>query len=135
MSRQEINDTRLAHSRLSGECQLKAISGQFAGKVLPITSREPVSELRHAGKRFIFSMPEYVAGLQFETVFLIHVDAREALADASMGARRQFISNVYLGSSWAEQTLRLSASASRGGASDILKLALDRNSLKEVPAK
>ncbi len=23
MSRQEINDTRLAHSRLSGECQLK----------------------------------------------------------------------------------------------------------------
>jgi hypothetical protein len=34
-------------------------------------------------------MPEYVAGLQFETVFLIHVDAREALPDAGMGARRQ----------------------------------------------
>ncbi len=39
MSRQEINDTRLAHSRLSGECQLKEdrnhsrISATFGPKV------------------------------------------------------------------------------------------------------
>ena len=112
-----------------------AAVGQFRGKVLPIESREPVTELRHAGKRFIFSMPEYVAGLQFETVFLIHVDALEAPADAGVGMRRRFISNIYLGSSRAEKTLRISACRSRGGASDVLNLALARKSLHEVVAR
>ena len=113
---------------------LHAVVGQFRGKILPIVSREPATELRHARKRCIFSMPEYVAGLQFETVFLMHVDASEAPMDVGLGIRRQFISNIYLGSSRAEKTLRISASRSRGGASDILNLALDRNSLRQVPA-
>lgn len=112
---------------------LPAVSGQFEGKVLPITNREPTIELRHAGKRFIFSMPEYVAGLQFETVFLIHVDTQEAPADGPLGARRRFISNVYLGSSRAEQTLHISACAARGGPSDIFNLALERKSLSLTP--
>lgn len=111
---------------------LKAASGQFAGRHVPITSRELSSELRHAGKRFILSMPEYVAGLQFHTVFLIHVDAAEAPADAGDGVRRRFISNVYLGSSRAEQTLQLSACLTRGGKSDILDMALQRGSLREI---
>jgi hypothetical protein len=112
---------------------VKAAAGQFADRHLPITSREPSSELRHAGKRFIFSMPEYVAGLQFDTVFLIHVDAVDAPLDAGDGVRRRFISNIYLGSSRAEKTLRISACLSRGGKSDVLDMALDRKSLKEVP--
>ena len=109
-----------------------AASGQFAGKHLPITSREPSSELRHAGKRFILSMPEYVAGLQFDTVFLMHVDAADAPLDAGDGIRRRFISNIYLGSSRAEKVLRISSCLLRGGKSDILKMALERKSLKEV---
>lgn len=111
---------------------LNAASGQFEGRHLPIISREPSSELRHAGKRFIFSMPEYVAGLQFDTVFLIHVDAVEAPADSGDGLRRRFISNIYLGSSRAEKTLRLSACLNRGGKSDILDMALARGSLVEA---
>ena len=114
---------------------LRAAVGQFRGKILPITSREPVTELRHARKRCIFSMPEYVAGLQFETVFLMHVDASEAPIDVGLGIRRQFISNIYLGSSRAEKNLRISASGSRGGASDILDLALQRQSLRQLPAR
>jgi hypothetical protein len=113
---------------------LVAASGQFADRHLPITSREPSSELRHAGKRFVFSMPEYVAGLQFDTVFLIHVDAAEAPADAGDGVRRRFISNVYLGSSRAEKTLNLSACMSRGGKSNVVDMALARDSLIEVAA-
>lgn len=109
-----------------------AAAGQFSGKHIAITSREPSSELRHAGKRFILSMPEYVAGLQFETVFLINVDAVEAPIDAGDGVRRRFISNIYLGSSRAEQKLHLSSCMSRGGASDVLEMALQRNSLLEV---
>lgn len=113
---------------------LEAAAGQYAGRHLPITSREPSSELRHAGKRFVFSMPEYVAGLQFDTVFLIHVDAAEAPADASDGVRRRFISNIYLGSSRAERTLKIASCLSRGGRSDILGMALDRGSLIETAA-
>jgi hypothetical protein len=111
---------------------LRAASGQFRGKFVPITSREPGSELRHAGKRFVFSMPEYVAGLQFDTVFLIHVNASEAPLDAGIGLRRQFISTVYLGSSRAERHLFISASAARGGSSGVLNMAVDRGSLREV---
>ena len=113
---------------------VRAAVAQYRGKILPITSREPATELRHARKRCVFSMPEYVAGLQFETVFLMHVDASEAPPEVGVGLRRQFISNIYLGSSRAEKTLRISASRSRGGASDILNLALDRKSLRQVPA-
>lgn len=111
---------------------LRAASGQFVGRHLPITSREPSSELRHGGKRFVFSMPEYVAGLQFDTVFLIHVHASEAPVDSGDGIRRRFISNIYLGSSRAEKSLRISACLTRGGKSDILDMALARRSLVEV---
>jgi hypothetical protein len=108
-----------------------AAGGQFLGKHIAITSREPSSELRHAGKRFVFSMPEYVAGLQFDTVFLVHVDAIEAPTGAQDGVRRRFISNVYLGSSRAEKTLKVSSCLARGGKSDILDMSLERMSLIE----
>jgi hypothetical protein len=49
-------------------------AGRVSGKSVVVPSREEVAELRYAGKRPIFSMPDYVAGLQFEAVFLIHVD-------------------------------------------------------------
>jgi len=110
---------------------LPAVAGQFEGKHISITSREPSSQLRHAGKRFIFSMPEYVAGLQFDTVFLIHVDATEAPIGSSDGIRRRFISSIYLGSSRAENTLRISACLNRGGKSDILDMAIARLNLVE----
>jgi hypothetical protein len=111
---------------------LKVARGQFEGRFVSIVSRELTTELQHAGKRFIFSMPEYVAGLQFDTVFVIHVDASAAPKDASIDARQRFISNVYLGSSRAERTLNLSTSLSEGGPSDVLDMALERKSLERV---
>lgn len=113
---------------------LETAAGQYKGRHIPIANREPSSELRHAGKRFVFSMPEYVAGLQFDTVFLIHVDGAEAPSDASDGLRRRFISNIYLGSSRAEKSLRIASCLSRGGQSDILEMPLERGSLIEVAA-
>lgn len=105
--------------------------GQFEGKVYTILDREGSSDLRHAGKRFIFSMPEYVAGLQFETVFLINVDVQEAPFGAGIRERRQLISNVYLGASRAEKHLFICACENRGGPSDILDMALKRGSILE----
>jgi superfamily I DNA/RNA helicase len=111
---------------------LPIAEGRFEGAIFPITGRDSSSELRHAGKRFIFSMPEYVAGLQFDTVFLIHVDAAAAPADSSLGLRRRFISSVYLGASRAERTLKISACTERGGQSSILDMAVSRGSLVSV---
>jgi len=116
------------------DAYLEIAVGQYEGTIFPISSREPSSELRHAGKKFVFSMPEYVAGLQFHTVFLMHVDAVDAPADASLGLRRRFISNVYLGSSRAERELKLSSCLGRGGPSDVLSMAISRGSLKQVGA-
>ncbi|OUJ02145.1 UvrD-helicase domain-containing protein [Acetobacter cibinongensis] len=111
---------------------LKAAKVQFEGKIFPIENREPLTGLRHAGKRFIFSMPEYVAGLQFDTIFLIHVDNSEAPLDSDDGCRRRFISNIYLGSSRAEKALHISSSMTRGGKSEILDMALARGSLIQI---
>ncbi|BBB70175.1 hypothetical protein UNDYM_5922 (plasmid) [Undibacterium sp. YM2] len=110
---------------------LPIVEGQFAGKVLCIVDRDP-SELRHAGKRFIFSLPEYVAGLQFDTVFLIHADISQAPKDARIGIKRKFISNIYLGCSRAETRLYISTSLARGGISDVFNMAIDRKSLTIV---
>lgn len=110
--------------------QISAV--RYEGKVLAITSREPATGLQHAGKRFIFSMPEYVAGLQFDTVFLIHADAAAAPPSSSIGVRRRFISNIYLGCSRAERILKISASLGRGGKTDVFDMALERRSLLEV---
>lgn len=107
-------------------------AGQYSGKFITISSREPTSEFRHAGKRFIFSMPEYVAGLQFDTVFIIHADRSEAPIDSGVGIRRSFISNLYLGASRAERVITMHACLERGGITDFLQMALDRGALKEV---
>lgn len=110
----------------------KVASGQYKGKFITISSREPSSEFRYAGKRFIFSMPEYVAGLQFDTIFLINADRNEAPLDAGVGTRRSLFSNIYLGASRAEQSLTVHACLERGGATDFLQLALERGSIIEI---
>lgn len=110
---------------------LPVVEGQYPGKVLSVTDRDP-SELRHAGKRFIFSMPEYVAGLQFDTVFLMHADIAQAPIDTHIGIRRRFISSVYLGCSRAEKNLHIATSQENGGPSDIFNMALSRSSLIEM---
>ena len=95
-------------------------AGRIGDKIAPITSREEISELKYAGKRCIFSMPEYVAGLQFQHVYLIHIDQAEFSENDSIGARRRFVSRCYLGASRASDRLTIATSAERGGPSDIL---------------
>jgi len=102
---------------------------QYEGKVILLSDRDTSSSLKHAGKRFVFSMPEYVAGLQFDTVFLISADQNEAPIESPMGFRRRFISNAYLGASRAKQRLVVTACTNRGGPADVLELALERSSL------
>jgi hypothetical protein len=89
-----------------------------------VAERSPSSDLRHAGRRFILSKPEYVAGLQFTAVRVTNVDLIEAPPEANVIIRRRFISNIYLAVSRAEQEVYLTSCEDRGGVSDILDIAL-----------
>ncbi len=108
-------------------------SGRIEGKYIKISARDQINELKYARNRCVFSMPEYVAGLQFRTVFLIHLDEVETGGDdVSTGARRRFISRCYLGASRAATHLYIASSDERGGPADILKSPLRSGSLRKT---
>ena len=110
-------------------------AGRIRNKFIPVKSREDLKELRYARSRCIFSMPEYVAGLQFDTVFLIHADEVDLTSELiSQGARRRYVSRVYLGASRAVKTLILSCAEDRGGVSPILRGPIKNQSLISVSA-
>ncbi len=106
--------------------------GRIEGKFVPVTSREDLKELQFARARCVFSMPEYVSGLQFEAVFLIHADQTD-LSDEllSQGARRRYVNRVYLGASRAQYRLIIAACLERGGRSEVLAGPLNNHSLLE----
>ncbi|NRP75736.1 hypothetical protein ILFOPFJJ_06659 [Ensifer psoraleae] len=110
-------------------------AGRTQGKFVSVTSREDLRELRYARSRCVFSMPEYVAGLQFDTVFLVHVDQTD-LSDEylSQGARRRYVSRAYLGASRAARKLVIACCVERGGRSVILESPLRNESLIETTA-
>lgn len=109
-------------------------AGRLAGKFVPVTSREELKELQYAKARCVFSMPEYVAGLQFDAVFLIHADQTDLSNEyLSQGARRRYVSRVYLGASRAQTRLVIATSRERGGTSEILKGPLHNQSLVCAP--
>ena len=98
-----------------------------------MTSREDLRQLSYARRKVVFSMPEYVAGLQFSVVYLIHVDDVD-LSDEniSAGGRRRYVSRVYLGASRASKKLILASSKSRGGISSLLSGPISDGTLRYV---
>ena len=116
-----LNDDLFEQYRKASRVQSKSVA---------VTSREDLSELRYARSRCVFSMPEYVAGLQFEAVYLVHVDQGD-LADEylSLGARRRYVSRAYLGASRAQRHLTLAYSKERGGRSELLEAPIRNGSL------
>ncbi|MGY4817694.1 UvrD-helicase domain-containing protein [Pseudomonas chlororaphis subsp. piscium] len=98
----------------------------------PIKSREDLKELRYAKKKCVFSMPEYVSGLQFEHVFLIHADEADLTSEyLSEGAKRRYISRIYVGASRTKKNLTIASSTERGGVSSVLATPLRNGTLAE----
>lgn len=90
-----------------------------------VTSRDEVSAIPTSVRKFVFSMPEFVAGLQFDTVLLIDVNKGEVPdGPYSAAALRKFVSQVYLGASRAERRLELYASAEHGGIAPLVSSAV-----------
>ena len=50
---------------------------ELRGDFYAITSRDESLGIPHTARKFVFSMPEYVAGLQYDTVLLIDVNRGE----------------------------------------------------------
>lgn len=105
-------------------------AGRVRDKFVPITTREDLKELRYARNKCVFSMPEFVAGLQFHTVFLIHVDGADYDEDQGQGTRRRYVSRVYLGASRAARKILLLSSKEHGGPSQLLDTLLANQTLR-----
>lgn len=98
-----------------------ANAGRVRDKISVVESNTDLSPIRNAGQRCVFSMPENVAGLQFERVYVINVDQQEMDdEEMSFGAQRQMLSRLYLGVSRASRHLILAASLDCGGESKVL---------------
>ena len=70
-------------------------------------------------------MPEYVAGLQFDTVLLLDANQDEVPEGPYSAARlRSFVAQIYLGASRAERRLEVFATKEFGGVSSILSKAV-----------
>ncbi|PAV48278.1 hypothetical protein CK486_07375 [Pseudomonas sp. HAR-UPW-AIA-41] len=107
--------------------------GRIKKYYTPINSREDMKELRYAKKKCIFSIPEYVAGLQFESVFLLHADEVDMSSEyIGEGAKRRYISRFYVGASRAIKNLYISSSSERGGAGNILNAPFSNGSLERI---
>ncbi len=106
------------------------VAGRVVDKFVAITSREDLKELRYAKSKCVFSMPEYVAGLQFDSVFLIHADASDFDDNLSNGARRRYVSRVYLGASRAARRVIIASSKEHGGRSPLLEASISNGNLK-----
>ncbi|EPE4803180.1 UvrD-helicase domain-containing protein [Vibrio vulnificus] len=104
--------------------------GRIKGKFVKLSSRDEIVRPQKSKGKCIFSMPDYVAGLQFDVVFLIHIDKNELDEDfPHSGQYRRFISQIYLGSSRARKRLILASSLERRGPSSVLDGALADSSL------
>lgn len=108
------------------------VAGRVREKFVPITTRDDLKELRYAKSKCVFSMPEFVAGLQFHTVFLIHADSADYDDDQGQGTRRRYVSRVYLGASRAARKIFLLSSKEHGGPSQLLAAPLANNTLRQI---
>lgn len=126
----------------SGRVAILCASNELFGKYLQysafrdhfvsISSREDASATIKSTRKFIFSMPEYVAGLQFDTVYLIDANKNEVPDGAyAAAAQRKFVSQLYLGASRAERVLEIYSSEEHGGISPVLTQAVLSGALQQ----
>lgn len=105
-------------------------AGRVKDRFVALTARDQMNELKYAKRRCVFSMPDYVAGLQFDTVFLIHVDEADFDAEGrGAGHHRRYIARCYSGASRASKRLIVACSKERGGICRILSGPIAQGSL------
>ncbi|WP_375391052.1 hypothetical protein [uncultured Sphingomonas sp.] len=103
---------------------------QHSREVFVIRSRDDINKLRYMNRRIVFSMPEYVAGLPFDTVVLADANANLVPDGGFRGhSERNFPSELYLGISRAERRLEIIASKDCDGLSPYLSALAEQDLL------
>lgn len=111
----------------------RAASKQLETTALIIASRDDTERLKYLGKRVVLSTPEYVAGLQFDTVILVDVN-RHQVPDGKNSSfhLRRFLSEMYLGMSRAQNELYIISSKDQGGVPTSLEKAIQLGVLEPL---
>jgi UvrD/REP helicase N-terminal domain len=99
-------------------------AGRYGNKLYVVDSRESLNRLQYAGSRIVFSMPEYVAGVQFEHIIVSDANERDDIGRPTSLGRSRFGSNLYLGASRARQSVTLLADLKSGGLAPVIKRAI-----------
>lgn len=102
-------------------------AGAFSEFVV-VGGRDELGAIQRFRTRVVLSMPEYVAGLQFSTVFLLDVNA-DLVTELGGGVNglHRLISGIYLGASRAKTVLEIYADKSAGGFAEPIRRAIDQN--------
>ena len=101
-------------------------SSRFEEGFLIIAGRDELGSIGRFRRRIVLSMPEYVAGLQFQAVILVDANANlvSALGGGINGIHR-FISAVYLGASRAKHQLEIYGDLGAGGLARPIKDSIE----------
>ncbi|HEV2550425.1 MAG TPA: UvrD-helicase domain-containing protein [Stellaceae bacterium] len=99
-------------------------ASRYADRLYVVDSRESLNRLQYVGSRIVFSMPEYVAGVQFDHVIVADVNERDDIGRPSSLGRSRFGSNLYLAASRARQSVTLIADLRSGGLAPVIKGAV-----------
>jgi hypothetical protein len=91
-----------------------------------IQSRDDVEQLRYSKRKIVISTPEFVAGLQFDTVILAGLEARFSQnAPYQAYELRRFLSELYLGASRAIKVLHIHFTDAGSGLPQVIESALN----------
>lgn len=93
-----------------------------------IEERGDQSVMQQSRNKFILSLPEYIAGLQFDTVFILGAD-RDLEDRGSDSERRKYLSNLYVGVTRAERVVHIACCSEFGGRSGVVLGAMADGSL------
>ena len=104
----------------------------FSRKFVAADERVESAFLRRMGKRFLIGTPEFVQGLQFETVYLCGINQDSYDMIASTIRRSDYLSSAYLGASRAERRLHVAADRSRGGIAEVFRKPIEAGLLTPI---
>jgi len=104
-------------------------AGRYANKLYVVDSRDSLSRLQYVGGRIVLSMPEYVAGVQFDHVLVADVNDMDDLGRHTAVTRDRFGSNLYLAVSRARQAVTILGHRRAGGLAPVIGAAAARNIL------
>lgn len=112
-----------------------SVPGQFNESSVVVASQDAVLEaLRYKARRFVVSLPEYIGGLQFDSVLVIDVNEDDSGERGAHFERRRFLTDLYVACSRAKSSLEIHATRDRGGLSSILTSAIESGLIiKEAP--